>query len=238
MSSLIKTTTLNDEDGGQDSTVKVPLNPPKFESDELSSSVAPGDGGLANRPELKAVEANRAVQFSGQNVRKTWANVEGLWQKSAVAKMPGKASTLLAPANGFIQREATNTFDQFKETLNRVGTGVRQGATDVVNQVGDSATSWFGDGFTDIRHDVQDLTDRTGGRNGLCSRCSQLEVSASWKDESQVSAENIQWTTPLARVIYHSSWCRMCRLLLSMLCRPEHDPFSHPEIEKSLQPEL
>ena len=39
-------------------------------------------------------------------------------------------------------------------------------------------------------------------------------------------------------MIYHAEWCRVCKLLLEMLCETQHDPLRHPAVKREIQPVL
>ena len=57
-------------------------------------------------------------------------------------------------------------------------------------------------------------------------------------DNSEGSGNVLEWATPLSRIIYHSDWCRVCQLLLDMLCEPGNDPFQHPAVAPHVQKDL
>ena len=86
--------------------------------------------------------------------------------------------------------------------------------------------------FAKTRDDFVDLADRMKGVDSLCSKCRTLPTKA------QLLSGNVDWATPLARVVYHAEWCRVCRMLLDLFCEADADPFQHPAIGPFLQPEL
>lgn len=47
--------------------------------------------------------------------------------------------------------------------------------------------------------------------------------------------EYLSWATPLSRIDLHAGWCQMCKILLSMLCRDEHDPLKVPEVRNHVK---
>ena len=109
---------------------------------------------------------------------------------------------------------------------------VKIGAEGFAEQLGIPST------FAGTKQDIQDIKARYGRKDGLCSHCQSLPVQlcfpkADGFKNTELDAEII-WATPLARVIYHSNWCRMCNLFLEMLSRDKHDPLRHPLVAPSL----
>jgi len=93
--------------------------------------------------------------------------------------------------------------------------------------------------FTETRDDCDDLFRKSLGREDLCSKCRSLPVGeCDGNPPEETDGNELHWATPLSRIIFHADWCRMCRLLLSMLVRPEFDPFKHPEVAPYLQKEI
>ena len=113
-----------------------------------------------------------------------------------------------------------------------------------LNQVGVGAKTVFdktgvSTGFMKTQDDVTDAAAKLLANSGLCSKCQRLPVHAILSQESTETAEqDLEWATPLSRVIYHADWCRVCQLLLDMLCEPQNDPLKHPAVEPHVQPEL
>ena len=173
-----------------------------------------------------------AVNSAGQGLRTAWADVGTLWTKSGVTELPVRTGKALAPAGAVVKQGATQSFGFAKDTATRAGVVIAKGTSNIVRKAG------IDEDLANIRSDVTDSAGLVSGREGLCSKCSELDLSVSWKDEAEVSEDQVHWDTPLARVIYHAEWCRVCRLLLLMLCRPEHDPLTHPEVATYVQPEL
>ena len=89
------------------------------------------------------------------------------------------------------------------------------------------------------KDDFTDAAAKVTGKGGLCSKCQELS-----NDFDQIhkkpdgSKEDFEWATPLSRIIYHADWCRVCRLLLNMLCEPANDPLLHPGVAPYVQPEI
>ena len=86
-----------------------------------------------------------------------------------------------------------------------------------------------------MSEDLRDYARHATGSEGLCSRCESFPIQSS---QSTSLDQTITFITPLERVLYHSNWCRLCGYFLRILCRPEHDPFQHPQIAQYLQPTL
>ena len=72
--------------------------------------------------------------------------------------------------------------------------------------------------FAKTKDDFIDLGAKMKGGEGLCSQCRRLP------GKSLLLGKNVQWTTPLARVIYHADWCHGCRMLLDQLCEDDIGP--------------
>jgi len=192
--------------------------------------------GNDNQPSpLSLKSVGSFFQKAGQNIKSAHSNAQNLLEKSGATKVAIQTSKFI-----------TQTGENVVETVKETGTEILQGTNTAVNRVGEQLGG-VGQKLADltppllpnpIKQDIQDLTGKTMGFRDLCTRCSELPVSACWEDEARIPSEMLKWSTPLARVIYHAEWCRLCKLLLMMLYRPEHDPLKHPEVERYLQPEL
>ena len=86
--------------------------------------------------------------------------------------------------------------------------------------------------------DLKDFTRKIRGSEGLCTKCEAFPIQKCQLESDQASEVEIEFKTPLERVLYHSNWCRMCGYLLRNLCRPENDPFRHPQVALHLQDHL
>lgn len=219
----------NEQEG--DSTSSVPQLHHDGIADGLST-VNSRTSGNDNQPSLLSLKSvGSFFQRAGQNIKSAHSNAQSILETSGAAKVANQTSI-------FITQTGENVVKTFKET----GTGILQGTTTTVNLVGEQlggVSQTLAPLLpTPIKQDIQDLTGKAMGFRDLCTRCSELPVSACWEDEARVPSEVLNWSTPLARVIYHAEWCRLCKLLLMMLCRPEHDPLKHPEVERYLQAEL
>lgn len=93
--------------------------------------------------------------------------------------------------------------------------------------------------FMNTKDDFTDVAAKLSGKDGLCSKCQGLSNDV---DQTQKqfdgSKKDFEWATPLSRTIYHADWCRICRLLLNMLCEPANDPLLHPVVAPYIQPEI
>ena len=93
--------------------------------------------------------------------------------------------------------------------------------------------------FMKTKDDFTDAAAKIAGKDGLCSKCQELSNDLHQIcQNSDSSKEDLEWATPLSRVIYHADWCRICRLLLNMLCEPANDPLLHPGVAPYVQPEV
>lgn len=96
--------------------------------------------------------------------------------------------------------------------------------------------------FMATHNDLADITSKMNGAEGLCKKCQTLPVHLYLSNPSKQKIESLgseaQWATPLSRILYHADWCRVCRLLLDMLCLPTNDPLQHSTVSPHLQPEL
>lgn len=89
-----------------------------------------------------------------------------------------------------------------------------------------------------MSEDLRDYANHTKGSMGLCSKCEKFPREGSQKSETGTSDVEHTFETPLERILYHSDWCRLCGFFLRNLCRPEYDPFRHPQVGPYLQPHL
>ena len=93
--------------------------------------------------------------------------------------------------------------------------------------------------FMRTKDDFTDIAAKANGKDGLCSKCQELSNDIDQiQKESDGSKKDIEWATPLSRIIYHADWCRICRLLLNMLCELANDPLLHPGVAPYVQPEI
>ena len=93
--------------------------------------------------------------------------------------------------------------------------------------------------FMRTKDDFTDVAAKAIGKDGLCSKYQELsnDIDQIHK-KSDGSKKDFEWATPLSRIMYHADWCRICRLLLNMLCEPGNDPLFHPGVAPYVQPEI
>ena len=93
--------------------------------------------------------------------------------------------------------------------------------------------------FMNTKDDFTDAAAKVTGKGGMCSKCQMLSDDFDQiHKNSDGSKKDFAWATPLSRIIYHADWCRICRLLLNMLCEPANDPLQHPGVAPYVQPEI
>ncbi len=73
--------------------------------------------------------------------------------------------------------------------------------------------------------DITDLRKASGTSDYLCSQCQTLLPT-------QLGLTD--WKSALPRIIKHRTHCRLCRLLIETICKPEYDPFKHPQVAEYL----
>ncbi|MCJ1387786.1 hypothetical protein MMC18_000629 [Xylographa bjoerkii] len=111
--------------------------------------------------------------------------------------------------------------------------GVRVGAKTVLDNTGVSKV------FMETQDDFSDAAAKLKGKDGLCSKCQALPVDLYLSNQAVGTSETeLEWATPLSRIIYHADWCRVCRLLLNMLCDSGNDPLKHSAVAPYVQPEI
>ena len=83
--------------------------------------------------------------------------------------------------------------------------------------------------------DISDLSMLQLGKPSICSRCATLNLAACFEKEAAGGGAYKSWSSPLSRIALHAPWCTMCKLLLAMLCREQHDPMSSEDVQKHIQ---
>ena len=89
--------------------------------------------------------------------------------------------------------------------------------------------------FTKTKADLADNSAKERGQAGLCSKCKGLSSPVQYKQTAAIVSD---WATPLSRVLYHGTWCVLCRLIVNTLCEREYDPLLHPAVAGHVQPQL
>ncbi|MCJ1384682.1 hypothetical protein MMC17_007800 [Xylographa soralifera] len=111
--------------------------------------------------------------------------------------------------------------------------GVRVRAQTVLDKTGVSKV------FGETQDDLSDAAARLTGKDGLCSKCRTLPADLCLSNQATVTlGSEREWATPLSRIIYHADWCRVCHLLLNMLCESGNDPLKHPAVAPYVQDEV
>ncbi|KAK0280202.1 hypothetical protein LTR35_008353 [Friedmanniomyces endolithicus] len=91
--------------------------------------------------------------------------------------------------------------------------------------------------FAHTGEGLSDLAKLQMGRSGLCSRCAALDLDTCFSKDTDTDQPYRCWASPLSRVALHAKWCVMCKLLIEMLCRAEHDPLRSAEIRNHITPD-
>ena len=123
-----------------------------------------------------------------------------------------------------------------KPVVAEVGRGlneVRIRAQTVLDKTG--VSKFFGETQDDLAHAVAKYT----GKEGLCSKCQSLSTDLCLSSQATDNlGPELEWATPLSRILYNNDWCRVCHLLLNMLCEPGNDPLTHPAVAPYVQGEI
>lgn len=71
-----------------------------------------------------------------------------------------------------------------------------------------------------------DIPDHLRGQLTIYSQWQKFALGLCFKKSIADPPEVLEWTTSPTRILYHTSWCRICDLLLpQMLYCKEHDLF-------------
>ena len=92
--------------------------------------------------------------------------------------------------------------------------------------------------FLATQQDIADVVAKMKGKEGVCSKCQGLPMEKFMNTDGQMQQASVEWATPLARLLFHADWCRVCRLLLDGLCEPENDPLQNEAVAPYVQPEI
>ncbi|TKA74818.1 hypothetical protein B0A55_05936 [Friedmanniomyces simplex] len=132
---------------------------------------------------------------------------------------------------GALQRDAPKAFLGAAQGTQRVVSEVQAGFKRTINGIPVPAP------FAQTGEDLSDLAKLQMGRAGLCSRCAALDVATCFDRGADTDQPYRCWASPLSRVALHAKWCLMCKLLVEMLCRKEHDPLRSAEIRDHIKPD-
>jgi hypothetical protein len=137
---------------------------------------------------------------------------------------------------GHVSSTSQSAFNTVSNAPGALAAGAKLGFDAAANS---AIISWHTSGTKSVTEkmteDLRDYALHTQGWGGLCSKCERFPNA---KNVNAEKSEEISFVTPLERVLYHADWCRLCGYLLRNLCRPENDPFQHPQIAEYLQPHL
>ena len=158
-------------------------------------------------------------------------NTSDALQKAGGPKLLKTVSENTQTAFRNVQGEAPKVFKTAAERTQAVFKDVQAGLKKTINGIPVPKP------FAQTGEDLADLTKLLVGQSGVCSRCASLPLEACFSDQSGTGSAYIPWSTPLSRVALHAKWCRLCQLLLSVLCRREHDPLLLPDVRDHIQPE-
>ncbi|TKA60394.1 hypothetical protein B0A55_12507 [Friedmanniomyces simplex] len=132
---------------------------------------------------------------------------------------------------GALQRDAPKAFLGAAQGTQRVVSEVQAGFKRTINGIPVPAP------FAQTGEDLSDLAKLQMGRAGLCSRCAALDLGTCFDKSTDMDQPYRCWASPLSRVALHAKWCLMCKLLVEMLCRKEHDPLRSAEIRDHIKPD-
>ncbi len=152
---------------------------------------------------------------------------------------PGENRGKLSQTMDSLLIDAKHNLDQVAQITKPVVAGAgrglewtRVGAKNALDNNGVSKV------FMNTKDDFTDAAAKVTGKGGLCSKCQELSNDIDQIHKKYDGSKDFEWATPLSRIIYHADWCRVCRLLLNMLCEPANDPLLHPGVAPYVQPEI
>ena len=153
---------------------------------------------------------------------------------------PGEVKRKMSQTMDSLVIDAKHNLDQVAQLTKPVVTGAGRGLewtrVGAKNALDNSAVS---KAFMQTKDDFTDAAAKVTGKDGLCSKCQELSNDLGQiRQNPESSTKGLEWATPLSRIVYHADWCRICRLLLNMLCEPANDPLLHPEVAPYVQPEI
>ncbi|MCJ1334478.1 hypothetical protein MMC10_011190 [Thelotrema lepadinum] len=158
------------------------------------------------------------------------------------------ASSLTSPEDSFsIGRKISDKFTETRKGLERASQATKpalEGLEKGFKIIGRGVKDTFSQievprVFLHTSEDFNDAAAKLKGTEDLCSRCRTIPIEnfVLGRPETTVN-QNLEWASPLSRMIYHADWCRVCKFLLDQICEPENDPLKHPAIADFVQPEL
>ncbi|KAH8892717.1 HET-domain-containing protein [Thozetella sp. PMI_491] len=167
----------------------------------------PRPSALASSPDRGDTDAPRGSNETSSPASFILGAIRGSAEKTGAA---------FAVAGAAVQKGAISTAGVLKDGWDHTS-----------NAVGETSVGVL---LTHVQGDIRDTGRKLSQKDSLCEQCARFPVSACWVGGS--GAETLEWSTPLMRVVGNSGWCRLCQLLLEMLCRPGNDPLDHPEVRR------
>ena len=158
----------------------------------------------------------------------------------SIPPKPGENKWKISQRMDSLLIDAKHNLDQVgkmtKPVVTGAGRGVEWTRAGAKNALDNTAVPKV---FMNTKDDFTDAAAKVIGKEGLCSKCQELSSDIDQNHRTiDGLKKDIEWATPLSRIIYHADWCRVCRLLLSMLCEPVNDPLLHPGVAPYVQSEI
>jgi hypothetical protein len=179
------------------------------------------------------------VPSAGDNpnsIESLWGNIRKQTKSINVGQV---FSETFNPLFTTAKEHAEKTTEATKPAMTAVGRGIMNIPSHVKETVDKVEVP---KAFQKTHDDVADLTARVAaqykGDTGICTKCRQLPVDLLVSNSSTNEERKLNWSSPLSRIIYHAEWCKVCSLLLTMLCEPHNDPLEHISVKSHVQPEL
>ncbi|KAK0834997.1 hypothetical protein LTR73_001289 [Friedmanniomyces endolithicus] len=201
----------------RDEELKPPL--PARRSPSPFAGVAQGFGNLR-------IDAPKIFRTFADNAQKAVANVQSDAPKLFQNVSQGAQNTF-----DTLQRETPKAFMGAAQGTQKVMSNAQAGLKRTINGIPIPAA------FAHTGEDLSDLAKLQMGRPSLCSRCAALDLDTCFNKDTDMDQPYRCWASPLSRVALHAKWCVMCKLLIEMLCRAEHDPLRSAEIRDHITPE-
>ena len=193
-------------------------------------------------PEVSLQHATRQLPNFSKNV---FGSVQSLVTTGPLkppepAELGRRISQTMNPLFNTVKENFDKAVVVAKPVAREIGRGANRGFDEMRNRtqtvLDKSGVSKM---FMKTQDDIADCAMKLKCSDGLCSKCRVLPASLKLSNEAKEAlAADLEWATPLSRVIYHADWCRICRLLLEVLCEPSNDPLQHSAVAPNVQPEL
>ena len=165
-------------------------------------------------------QAPKAFQGVSKGAQKAFVDVQTGTQKAFVDVQTGTQKAFQTPA-----------WESTVKGTQKVFRDVQAGIKRTVNGISVPKA------FAQTSEDFSDLTKLAAGKPGICSRCATMPVDACFRAPDEIQEDYLSWASPLSRIALHASWCRVCHIILAMLCREENDPLSNPEVNAHIKPD-